>query len=219
MSTIQEVDTPVSSRNTSFFHHRSPLKSSLDLQQLERISSADSSSSVSSERPPTRPPSVSLLQQQQQQQHQPVLVTSGLERDDSGISLIDGPRSSATSRTTLAGTNGGGGKSSSSGIQSLLPTRQPRVRTITNETTTTTTNTSTSANLPVVITTPRSNTESDDQSLSSVSRKWRDILANECLPQLPQPSLSLFNLNKDDGIQLTHSLGFGSSNIDGNYFI
>lgn len=212
LSTIQEVDTPVSSRNTSFFHHRSPLKSSLDLQQLERISSAGSSSSASSERPASRPPSISLIQQQQQQ---PVLVTSGLERDDSGISLIDGPRSSATSRTTLAGGNGGGGKSSSSGIQSLLPTRQPRVRTITNETTTTTTNTSTSANLPVVITTPRSNTESDDQSLSSVSRKWRDILANECLPQLPQPSLSLFNLARDDGIQLTHSLGFGSSNIEG----
>ena len=144
--------------------------------------------------------------------------TPGLERDDSGISLIDGPRSSATSRTTLAGTNGGG-KSSSSGIQSLLPTRQPRVRTITNETTTTTTNTSTSANLPVVITTPRSNTDSDDQSISSVSKKWRDILANECLPQLPQPSLSLINRNKDDEIQLTHSLGFGSSNVEGEDLI
>jgi hypothetical protein len=143
------------------------------------------------------------------------MPNTGLERDDSGISLIDGPRSSATSRTTLAGGNGGGGKSSSSGIQSLLATRQPRVRTITNETTTTTTNTSISANLPVVVTTPRSNTESDDQSLSSVSKKWRDILANECLPQLPQPSLSLFNINKDNGIQLTNSLGFGSSNIEG----
>ena len=208
LSTIQEVDTPVSSRNTSFFHHRSPLKSSLDLQQLERISSADSSSSVSSERLSSRP---------QQQQQQPVLISTGLERDDSGISLIDGPRSSATSRTTLAGGNGGG-KSSSSGIQSLIPSRQPRVRTITNETTTTTTNTSTSANLPVVLTTPRSNTESDEQSISSVSRKWRDILANECLPQLPQPSLSLFDLNRDDGVQLTHSLGFGSSNIEGEDF-
>jgi hypothetical protein len=135
---------------------------------------------------------------------------TGLERDDSGISLIDGPRSSATSRTTLAGGNGGGGKSSSSGIQSLLTTRQPRVRTITNETTTTTT---TSANLPVVVTTPRSNTESDDQSLSSVSKKWRDILTNECLPQT---SMSLFNLNKDDRPQLTNSLGFGcSSNVEG----
>jgi hypothetical protein len=134
---------------------------------------------------------------------------TGLERDDSGISLIDGPRSSATSRTTLAGGNGGGGKSSSSGIQSLLTTRQPRVRTITNETTTTTT----SANLPVVVTTPRSNTESDDQSLSSVSKKWRDILTNECLPQT---SMSLFNLNKDDRPQLTNSLGFGcSSNVEG----
>jgi hypothetical protein len=128
--------------------------------------------------------------------------------------LIDGPRSSATSRTTLAGGNGGGGKSSSSGIQSLLPTRQPRVRTITNETTTTNTSIS-AANLPVTVTTPRSNTESDDQSISSVSKKWRDILANECLPQLPQPSLSLININKDNGIQLTNSLGFGSSNIQG----
>ena len=71
-----------------------------------------------------------------------------------------------------------------------------------------------SANLPVVITTPRSNTESDEQSISSVSKKWRDILANECLPQLPQ-SLSLFNINKDNEPQLTHSLGFGSSNIEG----
>lgn len=205
LSTIQEVDTPVSSRNTSFFHHRSPLKSSFDLQQLERISSADSSSSVSEHN--DIPPLVSLIQQQQPQQQ--LGANTGLERDDSGISLIDGPRSSATSRTTLAGGNGGGGKSSSSGIQSLLPTRQPRIRTITNETTTT--NTSISANLPMVITTPRSNTESDDQSLSSVSKKWREILANECLPQLPQPS----NINKDDGIQLTHSLGFGSSNIEG----
>jgi hypothetical protein len=212
------VDTPVSSRNTSFFHHRSPLKSSFDLQQLERISSADSSSTSSSERnvlPSAQLPFNPLMQQQQQ----PLLPNTGLERDDSGISLIDGPRSSATSRTTIAGGNGGGGKSSSSGIQSLLPTRQPRVRTITNETTTTTTNTSISANLPMVITTPRSNTESDDQSLSSVSKKWRDILANECLPQLPQPSVSLFsnnnNNNKDNGIQLTNSLGFGSSNIEG----
>jgi hypothetical protein len=211
LSTIQEVDTPVSSRNTSLFHHRSPLKSSFDLQQLERISSADSSSS--SERheiPPLHPP---IIHQQQQQQQ--FISNNGLERDDSGISLIDGPRSSATSRTTLAGGNGGGGKSSSSGIQSLLTntTRQPRVRTITNETTTT--NTSTSANLPVIITTPRSNTESDDQSISSVSKKWRDILANECLPQLPQPSVSLMNLNKDEEPQLTHSLGFGSSNVEG----
>ncbi len=189
------------------------MKSSFDLQQLERISSADSSSSLSehNEIPPLEPPFIPIIQQQQQ-----LISHTGLERDDSGISLIDGPRSSATSRTTLAGgTGGGGGKSSSSGIQSLLTTRQPRVRTITNETTTTTTNTSTSANLPVVITTPRSTTESDDQSISSVSKKWRDILANECLPQLPQPSLSLINNNKDDGIQLTHSLGFGSSNIEG----
>lgn len=65
-----------------------------------------------------------------------------LERDDSGILLIDGPRSSTTFRTTVAGGTGsargtGGGKSSSSGIQSLITTaRQSRVRTITNETTT-----------------------------------------------------------------------------------
>ena len=139
LSTIQEVDTPVSSRNTSLFHHRSPLKSSFDLQQLERISSADSSSSLSEHNdiPPSQILFIPMLQQQQQ-----LIANTGLERDDSGISLIDGPRSSATSRTTLAGGNGGGGKSSSSGIQSLLPTRQPRVRTITNETTTTTTNTS-----------------------------------------------------------------------------
>ena len=109
-----------------------------------------------------------------QHYQQQLVSNTGLERDDSGISLIDGPRSSATSRTTLAGGNGGCGKSSSSGIQSLLPTRQPRVRTITNETTTTTT--TTSANLPIVVTTPRSTTESDDQSISSVSKKWRDIL-------------------------------------------
>jgi len=203
LSTIQEVDTPVSSRNTSLFHHRSPLKSSFDLQQLERISSVDSSSSLSEHNdiPPSQIQSNPLVQQQ-------LLTTTGLERDDSGISLIDGPRSSATSRTTLAGGNGGGGKSSSSGIQSLLPTRQPRVRTITNETTT---NTSTSTNLPVVITTPRSNTESDEQSISSISKKWRDILANECLPQLPQT----ININKDNEPQLTHSLGFGSSNVEG----
>ena len=213
LSTIQEVDTPVSSRNTSLFHHRSPLKSSFDLQQLERISSADSSSSPSEHNdiPPSQMPAVRTVPQQQQQQ---LISTNGLERDDSGISLIDGPRSSATSRTTLAGGNGGGGKSSSSGIQSLLTTRQPRVRTITNETTTTT-NTSASANLPVVITTPRSNTESDDQSISSVSKKWRDILANECLPQLSVP---LINTNKEDTIKLTHSLGFGSSNLEGQLF-
>ena len=220
LSTIQEVDTPVSSRNTSLFHHRSPLKSSLDLQQLERISSAGSASSTSSgsvqnEILSSQPPLIiNHHQQQQQQQQQQAVTNGGLERDDSGISLIDGPRSSATSRTTLAGgCGGGGGRSSSSGIQSLLTNRQPRVRTITNETTTT--NTSISAiNLPVVITTPRSNTESDDQSLSSVSRKWRDILANECLPQLPQPS-SLFNhLNNDNQIQLTDSLGFGPTMIE-----
>ena len=61
---------------------------------------------------------------------------AGLEHDDSGISLIDGPRSSATSRTTLAGGAVGDGtvRSSSSGIPSLLlNVRQPRVRTITNE--------------------------------------------------------------------------------------
>ncbi|CAF3388493.1 unnamed protein product [Rotaria sp. Silwood1] len=210
LSTIQEVDTPVSSRNTSLFHHRSPLKSSFDLQQLERISSADSSSSLSEHNDihPLQTQSMPIIQQQQQQ----LISNTGLERDDSGISLIDGPRSSATSRTTLAGGNGGGGKSSSSGIQSLLTTRQPRVRTITNETTTT--NTSTSANLPVVITTPRSNTESDDQSISSVSKKWRDILASECLPQLPQSSVPLININKNDEPQLTHSLGFGSSNVE-----
>ncbi|CAF2111069.1 unnamed protein product [Rotaria magnacalcarata] len=212
LSTIQEVDTPASSRNTSLFHHRSPLKSSFDLQQLERISSADSSSSSVSEHnniAPSQIPSISIIQQQQ------LISNTGLERDDSGISLIDGPRSSATSRTTLAGGNGGGGKSSSSGIQSLLTTRQPRVRTITNETTTTTT--STSANLPVVITTPRSNTESDDQSISSVSKKWRDILANECLPQLPQSSVQLINPNRNDLPQLTHSLGFGSSTVEENF--
>ncbi|CAM4878180.1 unnamed protein product [Rotaria socialis] len=212
LSTIQEVDTPASSRNTSLFHHRSPLKSSFDLQQLERISSADSSSSSVSEHnniAPSQIPSISVIQQQQ------LISNTGLERDDSGISLIDGPRSSATSRTTLAGGNGGGGKSSSSGIQSLLTTRQPRVRTITNETTTTTT--STSANLPVVITTPRSNTESDDQSISSVSKKWRDILANECLPQLPQSSVQFMNPNRNDLPQLTHSLGFGSSTVEENF--
>ncbi|CAF1578036.1 unnamed protein product, partial [Adineta ricciae] len=207
LSTIQEVDTPVSSRNTSVFLHRSPLKSSYDLQQLERISSADSSSSSESDHNEILSSQISatqlLLQQQQQQQQ--VIVTNGLERDDSGISLFDGPRSSATSRTTIACGNGGG-RSSSSGIQSLLPTRQSRVRTITNETT----NTSSSTNPPVLTTTPRSNTESDDQSLSSISKKWRDILANECLPQLPQ----LGNANKDSEPQLTHSLGFGSSNID-----
>ena len=208
LSTIQEVDTPVSSRNTSVFHHRSPLKSSFDLQQLERISSADSSISEHNDILTSQISSIPVIQQQQQ-----LMSTTGLERDDSGISLFDGPRSSATSRTTLAGGNGGGGgggKSSSSGIQSLLPTRQPRVRTITNETTT---NTSTSTNLPVVITTPRSNTESDDQSISSISKKWRDILANECLPQLSQ----IIDTNKDNQPQLTHSLGFGSSNVEGKY--
>ncbi|CAF1185355.1 unnamed protein product [Adineta steineri] len=208
LSTIQEVDTPVSSRNTSVFHHRSPLKSSFDLQQLERISSADSSSTSESDHNEilTSQRSSNFIIQQQQQQ---LLPMTGLERDDSGISLFDGPRSTATSRTTIAN-GGGGGKSSSSGIQSLLPTRQPRVRTITNETTT---NTSTSTNLPMVVTTPRSNTESDDQSLSSISKKWRDILANECLPQLPQLPQTI-NINKDNEPQLTHSLGFGSSNVE-----
>ncbi|UJR35090.1 hypothetical protein I4U23_027865 [Adineta vaga] len=219
LSTIQEVDTPVSSRNTSVFHHRSPLKSSFDLQQLERISSADSSSSSSSisdhneiltsQISSTHFPQHHHHHQQQQQQ---VVLTNGLERDDSGISLFDGPRSSATSRTTIACGNGGnggggGGRSSSSGIQSLLPTRKSRVRTITNETTT---NTSSSTNPPVMTTTPRSNTESDDQSLSSISKKWRDILANECVLQLP----NVINTNKQDEPQLTHSLGFGTSNIE-----
>ena len=214
LSTIQEVDTPVSSRNTSIFHHRSPLKSSLDLQQqqqLERISSADSSASSLSDQQMMVTSSRPLLQQQQ------VTNPAGLERDDSGISLIDGPRSSATSRTTLAGGAVGGGtvRSSSSGIQSLLfNVRQPRVRTITNETTTT--NTSTSANQPVVVTTPRSNTESDDQSISSVSKKWREILANECLPQLPSSSslIELVSRNEQQPV-LTHSLGFRSTANEG----
>lgn len=211
LSTIQEVDTPVSSRNTSVFQHRSPLKSSFDLQQLERISSADSSAVSSSDRDvimTSQPPLIMNV-------YQPVAATTGLERDDSGISLIDGPRSSATSRTTLAGGNsaGGGAKSSSSGIQSLLTNvRQPRVRTITNETATTT-NTSTSANMPVVVTTPRSTTESDDQSLSSISKKWRDILANECLPQASNATM---NTNHDDQPPLTHSLGFRYSNLQGS---
>jgi hypothetical protein len=226
LSTIQEVDTPVSSRNTSVFHYRSPLKSSFDLQQLERISSADSSStsmSTSERNPPvsSRPSSIPVVQQQ-------ILTNTGLERDDSGISLVDGPRSSATSRTTLlaggggggaGGGGGGGGRSSSSGIQSLIAhVRQPRVRTITNETTATT-NTSTSTNMPVLITTPRSNTESDEQSLSSVSKKWRDILANECLPQLPPPSIFLANLHRDDGAPLTHSLGFGPEDLQSKLFL
>ena len=215
LSTIQEVDTPVSSRNTSLFHHRSPLKSSFDQQQqLERISSADSSSSVlSSEHNAilcSQLPSVPMLNQQ-------VLTGSGLERDDSGISLFDGPRSSATSRTTLAGGQaggggGGGGRSCSSGIQSLLNNaRQPRIRTITNETTTT--NTSTSANMPVVLTTPRSNTESDEQSMSSVSRKWRDILANECLPQLPPVSTTSMKFGQDDQQQLNDPFDFRLSTV------
>ena len=46
-----------------------------------------------------------------------------------------------------------------------------------------------------------------------VYRKNGEIyFANECVPQ---SSLLLTNLNKNDGIQLTHSLGFGSSNIEG----
>ena len=215
LSTIQEVDTPVSSRNTSLFHHRSPLKSSFDQQQLERISSADSSSSVlSSEHNAllcSQLPFMPMLNQQ-------ALTGSGLERDDSGISLVDGPRSSATSRTTLAGGHGGGGggggRSVSSGIQSLLNNaRQPRIRTITNETTTT--NTSTSANMPVVLTTPRSNTESDEQSMSSVSRKWRDILANECLPHIPPLSTTSIKLGQDDQTQPNHPFDFRSSTVLG----
>ncbi|CAF1551837.1 unnamed protein product, partial [Adineta steineri] len=48
---------------------------------------------------------------------------------------------------------------------------------------------------------------------SSISKKWRDILANECLPQLPQLPQTI-NINKDNEPQLTHSLGFGSSNVE-----
>ncbi|CAF1025054.1 unnamed protein product, partial [Didymodactylos carnosus] len=269
LSTIQEVDTPVSSRNTTFQHYyQSPFKSATNDPPLERISSADNSVDISTSsssgslaasfrslNKKTKKTSVIPLPVDLKTSGIPAGgYSSGLERDDSGISLNGGTRSTATrlSTATLVKSS----TTASSGIGSMINANggqyntalanndnqemstTNRIRTITNDSTTNSTTVNTNSGNQNSQITPRS----DDSlsHMSSVSKKWRDILANECnsntsatvptivpnaienqkqtspIPQQQQQYSNfqqLFDLDRfmQKKSELTHSFGFTAS--------